>query len=93
MMLSQVLLTNIHIIYFYTSLQILSLKAEGFKRLFLLLSFFSFLKFYVYRCFAFVCVWHHIYAVPREARRGPWILVAGMTDGCKLPCGCWQSNL
>lgn len=36
---------------------------------------------------------HHIYAVPREARRGPWILVAGMTDGCKLPCGCWQSNL
>lgn len=41
-MLSQVLLTNIHIMYFYTNLQILSFKAEGFKRLILLLSFFHF---------------------------------------------------
>lgn len=44
MMLSQVLLTNIHIIYFYTSLQILSLKAEGFKRLFFVTLFFFIFK-------------------------------------------------
>lgn len=32
------------------------------------------------------------FLVPREVRRGCWILRSGVTDSCELPCRCWGTN-
>lgn len=33
-----------------------------------------------------------MFAVPMEARRQYWIALGLITDGCKLPRGCWEPN-
>lgn len=30
---------------------------------------------------------------PLEARKGKWFPGTGVTDGCQMPCGCWEWNL
>ena len=32
----------------------------------------------------------HMSLVSEEARRGHWIPGTGVTNGCELPCGCWE---
>lgn len=52
-----------------------------------LLFFFSLFKlFYVYECFA--CV-YGTYGGQKEGVGSPRI---GITNGCELSCGCWESN-
>jgi hypothetical protein len=58
-------------------------------------NYFLSIFFNVYGYFACICVYAlHMCLVPTEARREHQILSrTGVTDGCELPCGCWELNL
>lgn len=57
-----------------------------------------FLKiFYVYEYFTYMCIYMcHMYVLgPQRYKEGigfPWNW-REIKDGCKLPCGSWESNL
>lgn len=56
-----------------------------------------FKKIYLLNVFEhFACTYVYVSCVRlalEVARRRHWVLGAGVTDGCGLPGGCWESSL
>ena len=49
------------------------------------------IQLFLFYIFEFMCA--HMYLVPLEVRREPWIPEPGVTEGCVLPYGCQESSL
>lgn len=51
------------------------------------------LNYIYFPCMCVLIVVHYMHAVPVEARDDIGSPEIGVTDSCKPPCECWESNL